>query len=221
MPLAASSGTAQGLWAGVTSTGGPIYAMVFADGSSYILYPRRSNAGLDDMTHAQIASDVGSIRSTGATDVFFWPYVVSPAQITGAYNPRQSIAGTIATAIGTSTFSASYRSEYEIPANPADVAGTYVGTVSTSVGGQDVTATIGVDGSIAGGASGCTYVGHGAPHGTTNLFDFSLTFQGGNCLFGTATLTGAAFYDAASRVLYAALFTSDNADRLLFQAQKR
>jgi hypothetical protein len=60
---------------------------------------------------------------------------------------------------------------------------------------QNAVATLNATGAFSGSVSGCSFAGTAMPHGNVNVFDLSVTFQGGLCVFGTSTLTGIAQFD--------------------------
>ena len=51
---------------------------------------------------------------------------------------------------------------------------------------------------------GCTFIGSFSPHPKGNVFNASVTFGGGACIHGTDTVTGIAFYEAATQRLFSA-----------------
>jgi hypothetical protein len=59
-----------------------------------------------------------------------------------------------------------------------------------------------------------------APRARGNAFNVSLTFGGAPCLFANQTLTGIAYFDATTRVVYAAAPNANRTDGVLFVGTK-
>ena len=63
--------------------------------------------------------------------------------------------------------------------------------------------------------------GTASPRVSVNLYNISVHFLGGGCLFGTSTLTGIGYYDSANRQLYAAAPNGSRTDGFLFVGTSR
>ena len=204
--------TAEGLWAGTTSTNALVLGFVLDDGTYYFVYTTPSNAGLVQGT---AISSNGQFTSSDAVDINFAGLGVAHAAISGTYVPRASLSGAIAEASGSVTFVTFYSSVYEQPASLSAAAGTYSGVAGTSTGGGDVVITLSTTGAFLGSATGCSFAGTLTPRGGVNVFNLSVTFQGGGCSFGTSTIMGIAYYDAASSELLAVAPNATRTDGFL------
>lgn len=99
------------------------------------------------------------------------------------------------------------------------VTGTYVGLRPDH---HAVTVTVDSAGTLSGHSTdGCTVAGTLFPRGKGNLFHTSVTFGGGACRQGTETVTGVAFYDAATHRLYSAALNSARTTSFLFLGTKQ
>jgi hypothetical protein len=113
------------------------------------------------------------------------------------------------------SFGAIYVPQYDQPVNLVQVAGTYNGSVASSQGWQNVVITLNAAGGFYGISSGCTFTGTATPHGSVNVMDLVVTFNGGLCIFGTSTLLGIAYYDAPTGQLFAAAPNAARTDGFL------
>jgi hypothetical protein len=130
------------------------------------------------------------------------------ATITGNYIPRTTLTGQFSSSLGAQTFSAVYDASYETPASLAAIAGSYSAPFATPSGFEMATFSVSSSGIISGAIEGCSFTGQVTPHGKVNAFDLSVKFLGGVCLLGTSTLSGIAYYDAATQMVYAAAFNT-------------
>ena len=87
---------------------------------------------------------------------------------------------------------------------------------ASSAGRQSATLTLTSGGSFSGSGAGCSFSGTGTPHGSVNVFDVVVQFHGWQCIFGTSTLYGVAYYDVADRVMYGAAPNASRTDGFLF-----
>jgi hypothetical protein len=220
MPASPAVTTAEGMWAGNASTGANIVGFVLNTGVFYFLYSTPYTTISGGVIQGNASTTGSSFTSSNARDFSFIGQGVYPSTITGSFVPQTSLAGTASSQLGTATFALAYQAQYEQPASLANAAGVYAGTGSTSLGNQQVTFSLGSGGAIVGSAPGCSFTGAASPHGTVNVFDVSIKFGGGSCLFGTATLTGIGFYDATLNRLYAVAPNAGRSDGFLFIGTK-
>lgn len=215
-PQAAAAGTAEGIWIGATATQSLLEAFVLDDGTYYFLYSLPNSANIGGMIQGHGTSIDGSFETTDAKDFRVGAGSAGSAALSADYLPRSSLAGDLSYAFGNTSFTSTYQAVYEQPASLAAASGTYQGLAGTAAGVQPVTLTASPGGAISGSASGCTFSGTTTPRGSVNIFDFSITFDGGGCLFGTSTLVGFAFYDAATGELLAFAPNVSRTDSILF-----
>jgi hypothetical protein len=213
-PQSNAGATAQGLYYGTTSLGSSTYGIVLDTGAFYVIYTAPNSSIPSGFVQGTMTSSNGSFSSSNTLDFGINNGQVLNASVSGTYVAGQSISGTLYEAGQPITFSGTYQSIFDQPASLAAAAGTYVSY------NPPLSVTITSAGAISGSSQGCSYTGTSTPHGSVNVFDISVTFHGGTCVFGTATLTGIAFYDSSSRTLLAAAFTAGRTNGFLFGASK-
>jgi hypothetical protein len=138
----------------------------------------------------------------------------------GSYVPNKSFLGTIAYVNGdTESFTSTSDADAESAPNLTLVTGTYAGLRSDH---HTVTVTVDAAGTLSGHSSeGCTFGGTLSPRARANVFNVTLTFEGGACRQGTETLTGVAFYDTATHRLYSAALNNPRTTSYLFLGTKQ
>lgn len=218
LPPAAT--TAEGLWVGSTSTGKSIVGLVLDTGVYYVLYTQPFSSTIAGVVQGTGVGLNGVMSSSNAKDFNLEGYGVLNAYVGGTYQPRAAMAGTLTSPLGAVSFSATYDPAYATPASLAAAAGTYTGTVASSAGIQAATFSVSANGSLTGSVPGCTFTGKATPHGKAQAFDLSVKFGGGRCTFGTSTLTGVAYYDAATRTIYAAAPNAARTDGFVVVGEK-
>ena len=211
-----ASAAAEGIWIGATATQSLIEAFVLDDGTYYFLYSLPNSYDIGGMFQGHGTSVDGSFETTDAKDFRVGAGSAGSAALSADYLPRSSLEGGLSYAFGNTSFTAAYQAVYEQPASLAAASGTYQGLAGTAAGVQPVTLTASPGGAISGSASGCTFSGTTTPRGSVNVFDLSITFDGGGCLFGTSTLVGFAYYDAATGELLAFAPNASRTDSILF-----
>jgi len=213
--------SAEGRWTGSTLTGRTIAGLVLDDGSYWLFYTARDNPHvLAGLVHGTGTSHSGSFGSSNTRDFNLEGAGIHTATMRGSYEPKQSFHGTIAYVTGdTKSFTSTHAADYESVPNLALVAGTYVGLRADH---HTVTVTVDSVGTLSGHASdGCPVVGILSPRAKGNVFNVSVTFGGGACRDGTETVTGVAWYDAATNHLYSAALNSARTTSFIFLGTKR
>jgi hypothetical protein len=123
----------------------------------------------------------------------------------------------------TNTFTSTYDADYDLTPSLATIVGTYSGEAVT-VGNTNpelATVTIAGGGAITGSsAGGCSFTGTASPHAKGNVYDISVTFNGGVCTNGTNTVTGVAYYIAAQKGLVSTALNSGRTNGFLFEGTK-
>ncbi|HEU5407559.1 MAG TPA: hypothetical protein VFU48_07310, partial [Nitrospira sp.] len=98
------------------------------------------------------------------------------------------------------------------------VTGTYVGLRADD---HTVTVTVDSAGTLSGHSTdGCTFAGTFSPRAKGNVFHHAVTFGGSACRHGTETVTGVAFYDAATHRLYSAALNRTRTNCYIFIGTK-
>jgi hypothetical protein len=114
------------------------------------------------------------------------------------------------------TFNGSYDSAYDSKPALSVISGTYYGGADTSGGYDTVTFSISTSGAISGtGGSGCSFSGTITPRSSGNVYNVSIKFGGGVCALGSSTVSGIAYFDASTNVLYSAALNSSRSDGFL------
>lgn len=209
----------EGFWVGLTSTNQAVAGFVLDDGTFHFLYSLPGSSNVGGVVTGTLSQSGNAFTSSDAREFDFYAGIFN-ATVSGTYVPRSSMSGAIAANGASAAFSLNYDSRYQQPVALATVAGTYAGSAGTSQGFQSVTFVLTSTGSIIGSATGCTFSGTAAPRGATAIFDVSVRFNGGLCLFGTSTLSGMAFYDTTDRTIYVIAPNASRTDGFLFIGSK-
>jgi len=220
---AASGAAAEGLWVGSTNNGRAVTALVLDDGTFYVFYSASANpSAIAGVVEGNGDSKNGSFSSANARDFSVAGSAVLSPTFSASYQARQNLDGTITyTTGGAITFKSTFNTSYDSTPSLAALAGTFSGPVASSQGAENATIVINSAGAISGsGASGCTASGKVTPRAHGNAFNVSLTFGGAPCTFANQTLTGAAYFDAATKGLYVATPNAARTDAVLFVGTK-
>ena len=216
-----TASSAAGRWTGTTRTGRTVRAVVLEDGSYWLFYTTRDNPhSLDGLIQGTGTSHSGSFGSPNPRDFHVEDGGIRQGRMSGTSVPKESFHATIIYFNGeTDSFRNTYVSDSESAPNLNLVAGIYTGLRT-----DDHTVTVAVDaaGTLSGHASdGCTFAGTLSPHAKGNVFQVSVTFEGGACRQGTETLTGVALYEATTNRLYGAALNSARTISFLFLGTKQ
>lgn len=212
--------SAEGLWNGTTSTNRTVGGLVLNDGSYWVFYTAIGNPNvLAGLVQGTGTSNLGSFTSSDTRDFNLEGAGILAATISGSYVQKNTFNGTIAYLNGaTGNFTTTYDSDYELAPDINLVAGNYFGVRADN---QTVGVTLDAAGAVSGSSSdGCTFAGSFSPRGTGNVFNVTVTFAGGSCSNGTNTVTGVAFYDAATRRLFSAGLNGTRTNGFMFIGTK-
>ncbi|OQW34785.1 MAG: hypothetical protein A4E19_17875 [Nitrospira sp. SG-bin1] len=212
--------SAEGRWTGATRTSRTVAGLVLHDGTYWVFYTAIGNPNLlAGLVQGTGTSHSGSFGSSNTRDFNVEGAGILAATMSGAYVPNKSFHGTIVYFNGdTGTFTSTYDADYESAPDMNLVVGNYSGLRADH---HTVTVTVDSAGTLSGHASdGCTVAGTFAPHAKGNVFHTSMTFGGGACRQGTETVTGVAFYDAATHRLYSAALNSARTTSFIFIGTK-
>jgi len=212
---------AEGLYDGTTSTGRDIAGLVLDDGTIYMLYSWLNYPDyIGGVVQGDSSAKDGNITSDNLVDFNLEGLGILSASMAGNYVPKQSLSGRVTykdPSFGFVDFSGIYNPDYEIEPSLADLAGTYYGSVSFSLGEEDAAAIISSNGDISGqGASGCIMSGYTKPRDSGNVYDVSITFGGAPCYFANQTFSGIIYYNATDNILYMAAPNDSRTDGMLF-----
>lgn len=219
-----AAGTAEGLYFGTTAIGQSVTGLVLDNGNYWVLYSEENNsAAIAGVIQGSSSSSGGAFTSTDGRDFNFEGLGINGVSIAGTYAAKQSIAGNLNYGRGQPTsFSATYDARYTEPASLAAVAGSYAGQSATAGENEPASFTVSATGAVSGtGATGCRFTGTVAPRGAVAVYDLSLSFLGGICEQGTATINGIAYLDAGGKRLYAAALDSTRSNGAVFVGEKQ
>lgn len=213
--------SAEGRWSGTTPTGRAVAGLVLEDGSYWLFYSAKDQPNiLAGLVQGTGTSHSGSFGSSNTRDFNVEGAGIRAATMRGSYVPSKRFDVTIAYVTGdTESFTSTSDADSESVPNLTQLAGTYAGLRADN---STVTATVDSAGTLLGHASdGCTVAGTLSPPATGNVFHTSMTFGGGACRQGAETVTGVAFYDAATNRLYSAALNHTRTTSFLFLGTKQ
>lgn len=197
----------EGLYAGTTNGGRTITGLILDDGTYYVLYSVANNpsliAGVVQGTGTALN---GSFSSSNGKDINLEGLGVLSANVSASYVLSSSFNGSVAypSLNQTTTFTSTYDKKYELVPSLVTIAGTYTGAAGSPSGSESTTLNVAASGAVTGrGSSGCIFSGTVAPRSKGNVYNATVTFGGAPCLFANTTVTGGAYFDAATKRLYA------------------
>lgn len=214
----------DGLFVGMTSTGRTATGLVLDDGSYYFIYSAQNNPAI--IAGAAVGSGTaldGSFSSSNTRDINLEGLGLLSASVSAKYTAKKSFSSTInyPSLNQTITATGTYDANYELTPSLAIITGSYTGRAGAPSGTESASLTISSAGTIAGiGSSGCGFSGTVAPRAKGNVYNAAITFGGSPCLRPNATLTGAAYFDAATKRLYAVGLTVARDDGVIFAGSK-
>jgi hypothetical protein len=215
--------TAEGFWTGSTSTARSIETTILDDGTYYFLYTLMNNPLLiGGFLQGTGTSLNGTFSSSNGRNYSLETGSTVAANLSVSYSFKQSLIGTVSyPSLGLSTsFTSSYSAKYELQPSLSAVAGTYNGQMSVIGGAGSLDATsliISASGLVYGQASsGCNFTGTYSPRTRGNLYDWRITFGGGDCVAGTSTFTGIGYYDESTNSLRAMATSADRTDGVVY-----
>ena len=219
-PVATPS--AQGLWNGNTSTNRAVTGLVLGDGSYYVLYSAPGNPlQIAGVVQGSGSSAANIFSSSDARDFNFEGFGVLPAAFSVTFSTKQSFNGSVAYSGGTRTsFTSTYDTSYESTPSVTSLAGNFTGQVTSSAGTQSATVSISPTGAISGGSAGCVTSGSVTARTDGNAYNLSLAFGPSPCVFASQTLTGVAYFNSATKRLFAVTPNAGRNDGVLFVGTK-
>lgn len=218
----AVTGSPAGLFHGITGTGRTASALVLEGGDFWVLYGPVGSSNLiagAQQGHASFSN--GTFTSADVRDFSLEFGAVSSGSATGTYAPGSSIAATFNFGTAPLTLAASFDPGYDSQATLAAIAGSYSGTAVVVGGFDHATMTIFPTGAITGTSQlGCSFSGNIAPHAGANSYAVTFTFAGGTCANGFSTVTGVAYRNAATNLVYSATLNPAKTNGFIFAGAK-
>jgi hypothetical protein len=215
--------TAEGLYVGSSSSGRTTTGLVLDDGTYYVIYSVQNNSSV--IAGAVVGtgtSSNGSFSSTSAKDINLEGLGLLSGSLSASYTQQKSLNGSISYPSNqTVTFTGAYDSAFQTTPTLTAVAGTYTGRVGHPRGNEAASVTVSSSGAMSGrGSSGCVVNGSLTPRAKGNVYTTTVTFGGSPCLLPNTTLTGASYFDAATKRLYAVGMTSARDNGIIFAGAK-
>lgn len=216
--------SAEGLWIGGTGNGRAVTGVILDDGTYWILYSIVGNSNvLGGLVQGDGSSQNGSFTSTNGKDFNLEGLGISSVNVDANYTEEQSFDGIVQYS-GTGeeiSFDTSYDSDYELEPSLSEIEGSYSGAAATSAGTESATVAFSASGEITGAsADGCDYTGTVSPRDQGNIYDLSVTFGGGNCVNGSSTVTGVAYFDAVNQEITSAALNGARTDGFIYVGGK-
>lgn len=220
-----SAQKADGLWLGSSSANRAVNLLVLDNGTYWAIYSAVGKpsviGGVVQGTYTVNGSSFAS--SDGRDYNLEGDGVLSISSIVGTYQPRSSFNSQLnyASAAGSVTLNANYSATYDTPAALSAITGRFTGTSVSPAGPESVSLTVNASGAISGTSSlGCSFNGTVSPRNGVGAFDVSIRYNGGECLAGTSTQSGAAYFDPASNRLYVAGLNASRNSGFVFVGTK-
>lgn len=185
----------EGAWDGTVSNGNTLRLIALEDNSFWGIFGRVVGntllvegfaRGSGQISGSQFIGSQREYDSAGNTySGSFAGTVVSGVSVTGSTSFAGGSASTYSlTPIPTAEY------DYGRAANISDIAGAWNGQF---IDGASGAITINGSGQLTGSSSGCSFTGSVTPRSSgKNVFNFSVTFGGGNCLLPGETMSGIA-----------------------------
>jgi hypothetical protein len=120
------------------------------------------------------------------------------------------------------TFSATYDASYETAPTLSAFPGLYSGDFMFAMGRQAATVSIAESGavSVKVGTGGCSATGTATSRTDANAYNLSLTFGPAPCKTANQSFNGIAYFNAATKRLYATAQNAARTDGVLFVGTK-
>ena len=199
-PTPTPTTSAEGIWDGTTNITRDISGIVTNTGEYWVIYTVEGNSNiLAGFIQGNGGSGNGQFSSNNLRDFNFEGLGVLSGSVSANYMEKEKLDGSVnyPSLSQTTNFSSTYNPDYEITPTLAAVAGNYTGSLGSEAGPEFGTLNIAETGSFtATGSSGCMASGNIAPNDVGNIYDVTLTFNGGVCALGTETVSGVAYYSS-------------------------
>lgn len=205
-----------GLWEGTLDGNRAVSAIVLGDGTYFLKYAATATSpgglvkGTGDFQGARFTSTDGV-----AYQFAFPPRAPSRTSISGKVTGNNGLAGTMNSA----PLQLNYLKAFDPDGKLADLAGTYPGEVTFSLGLRQTTFNVTADGKLSTTLNGCSITGQVTPR-RDDAYDLSIQFGGLPCVFPGAAFSGAAVYSHDLQQLEAAVVNPAFGQALTFVARK-
>ncbi|KQW34286.1 hypothetical protein [Rhizobacter sp. Root404] len=228
----------EGRYDGYTTVNGrAATALILGADSYWVFYSAIGNpATIGGVVQGDISGvSVAAFTSANVRDFNYEGLGTAFGTATVYYTPRASVNATIGFTSGsTEGFVGAYNTTFAQTPSIETIAGTYTGTASTVVTGQQAgSGTINADGAFAGSAAGCNTTGTITPRAAANdsgssspryggnAYNVSITFGPAPCFYAGQTFTGVALYEADTKTLIAGATNAGRTDAMTFMGTKQ
>lgn len=230
-----TAGTAEGAYIGFfPQSAEGIVGVALDDGQYWLFYSTNLNSPADvaGLVQGSYSSSNGNFTSSNGMDYYIAGQKIAPIMISASYMPKQTLQGTITytdASGGSDSFALAYDKVYDSTPSLSKIAGTYDGSATVLINGQSelTTVTINASGAITGtGESGCSFGGTATPY-KGNAYRFTITFNGGVCLYGTSSFDGIGILNTINldgtlhTTLYSGALNASRNQGVIFGALKR
>ena len=180
----ATSGTAEGIWVGSSSTGYRVALAVLENAETWGVYYTRNNGYI--VIYGALygtSNGTGNTFSSTGSDFNLLKWSVVNGSVTGTVVPKSTIN---AVATSGATVSLTYSTTYDSPALLSTIAGSYImNAVSASGTSSNAPMTIDANGAVRVVGNGCSAAGTVLPRSSgKNIYNINVTFTGTNCALG-------------------------------------
>jgi len=205
-----------GLWQGTLDGNRAVNAIVLGDGTYYLKYAG-AGGSLGGLVRGTGEFQGAHFTSTDGVDYHFAypPQAPSPTTVTGKVTGNNGLDGKM----NSTPLKLQYFKEFDPDGKLADLAGSYPGEVTFSLGLRQTTFVVLADGSLSTTLNGCTITGKVVPR-RDDAYDLSVTFGGAPCVFPGAVFSGALVYSHDLQQLDAALVNPTYGQAITFIARK-
>ena len=221
-PVVAPATNANGIFKGSTGTGRTVLGVVLDDSQVWVLYSVAGNASVIAGALQGTANvSGGTLTSSNIRDFNLEGLGINDASVAATYVTGQSLNGVVTYSNTTVSFASTFDAAFNTATDPALIAGTYTGQAATAGGTDTGSLSVSSGGDIAGvSALACRYSGRISPRPSGNVYDLSVTFAGGTCSNGMATVNGIAYFDAATSRVWAAALNTGRTNGFVFLGTK-
>ena len=205
-----------GFWQGTLDGSRPASAILLGDGSYYMTVAASDSAPAGLVRGTRDAQAEGFTSGDGVAYHFAYPpQAPTPVSISGTVEGRRAISATVDAA----PLALAYDQAFDPDGSLADLAGSYPGEVTFSLGLRQTVFDVTADGALSTTLNGCSITGQVVPR-ADRAFDLTIQFGGAPCVFPGAVFGGAAIYSQPLQRLEAAVVNAALGQAITFTASR-
>jgi hypothetical protein len=208
-----------GLWEGTVDGNRPASAIVLGDGTYFLKYAG-ANGTLGGLVRGTADFHGATLTTSDSVDFHFAfpPQRPTPAQVNGKVAAKGGSLG-VTGALNDTSMRLAFVRAFDPDGKLADLAGSYPGEVTFSLGLRQTTFEVTSDGALTTTLNGCAITGQVTPR-RDEAFDLTIRFGGLPCVFPGAVFQGAAIYSHDLQQLDAAVVNPSYGQAITFIARK-